>query len=208
MFNSHIKLNKEYPEIFEHKFKRKPKAWTIEMVHDLYLRSLDRHNKRQKLINDVVDKIAKNIQEFKKDKRTIYFIRNGKIYERNLYYHIEYDSWGIGCPDLVKFTNDKTSHSRNEKLEFILSKESQFELGELYESLQGNTKRLHWLIWEVLSGMVEEKLRDVLKGDKSQPISTISISDKKYYVVCGEQTIYNRFYKKFKLSNEVTEIVL
>ena len=33
---------------YEYKFGRKPKQWSIEMVHDLWCRTLDRSNKRRK----------------------------------------------------------------------------------------------------------------------------------------------------------------
>jgi hypothetical protein len=32
---------------FEFKFKRKPKKWTIEQVHELWLRSKERTNKKR-----------------------------------------------------------------------------------------------------------------------------------------------------------------
>ena len=46
-----MRRNKKY---YKWKFNRDPKDWTIEMIHDLYLRALDRHNKRHKLVIDVI----------------------------------------------------------------------------------------------------------------------------------------------------------
>lgn len=192
------------PEIFKIKFGREPKNWTIEMVHDLYLKSLERHNSRQKLVIDCIDRIVSEVQEFEKDKRTIYFNREGKIYYRELSRYSEYDSWGIRPADVLKFQNSKLE-DRNSKIEFLLSNEKAFELGELYESLQGNTKFIHLHVKEILSGCIQEALRKKFKGIEAPNILTVSIGEKSYYVECSDQYRRSRIYKEFKLLNEVTE---
>ncbi len=192
-------------DLFKLKFKREAKVWTIDEVHELYLKSLKRHSVRQKLVVDCVNRIIDEVQEFEKDKRKVYFNREGKIYQRELSKNSEYDSWGIRSADLVNFNSDKTIINRNEKLEFLLSNEKAFELGELYESLQGNTKHYHLRIREILSEMIEDKLRFIFKEKEAPNILTVSIGDKKYYVQCDDQYRYSRVYKKFKLLNEVTE---
>jgi len=192
-------------DLFKLKFKREPKAWTIDEVHELYLKAFERHSNRQKLVIDCVDRIVSEVQEFEKDKRKVYFNREGKIYQRELSKNSEYDSWGIRSADLVKFNTEKTINNRNEKLEFLLSNEKAFELGELYQSLQGNTKHYHLRVREILSEMIESKLRFIYKEKEAPRISTISIGDKKYYVECDDQYRYSRIYKKFKLLNEVVE---
>ena len=192
-------------DLFRMKFKREPKVWTIDKVHELYLKVLNRHLIRQKLVIDCINRVANEVQEFEKDKRKIYFNREGKIYQRELSKNYEYDSWGIRSAEPVKFNTDKTIHNRNEKLEFLLSNEKAFELGELYESLQGNTKHYHLRVKEILSEMIENKLRTIYKDKESPRILTVSIGDKKYYVGCDDQYRYSKIYKKFKLLNEVVE---
>jgi hypothetical protein len=192
-------------DLFKMKFKREPKVWTIESIHELYLKVLERHSVRQKLVIDCVNRIIDEVQEFEKGKRKVYFNRGGKIYQRELSKNSEYDSWGIHSADLVKFNSDKTIHNRNEKLEFLLSNEKAFELGELYESLQGNTKYYHHRVKEILSEMIEDKLRFIYKEKEAPNILTVSIDDKRYYVQCDDQYRYSRIYKKFKLLNEVNE---
>jgi hypothetical protein len=192
-------------DLFKMKFKREPKVWTIDDIHELYLKAFERHSKKQKLVIDCVDRIVSEVQEFEKGKRKIYFTKEGKFYQRELSYHSEYDSWGVGSYDLVKFSSNSTLVDRNEKLEFLLSNEKAFELGELYQSLQGNTKHLHLHVREVLSEMVQEELRLKFKDVESPRIFTISIGDKRYYVECEDQTRYSKIYKKFKLLNEATE---
>lgn len=187
------------------KFKREPKNWTIESVHDLYIKALDRHTVRQNLVISCIDRIVNEVQEFEKDKRKIYFTKEGKIYQRELSRMTEYDSWGIRSADLVKFSTNSKIVDRNEKLEFLLSNEKAFELGELYESLQGNTKFIHFRVKEILSEMVQESLREKFKDIESPNILTVKIGDKKYYVECDDQYRRSRIYKKFKLLNEVTE---
>lgn len=192
-------------DFFKMKFKREPKNWTIESVHDLYIKALDRHTVRQNLVISCIDRIVNEVQEFEKDKRKIYFTKEGKIYQRELSRMTEYDSWGIRSADLVKFSTNSKIVDRNEKLEFLLSNEKAFELGELYESLQGNTKFIHFRVKEILSEMVQESLREKFKDIESPNILTVKIGDKKYYVECDDQYRRSRIYKKFKLLNEVTE---
>jgi hypothetical protein len=208
-YNSYNSLNFQKffgnSEFFKLKFKREPKVWTIEGVHDLYLKALDRHNKRLKLWIDCVNRIVNETHEFEKDKRKIFFTKDGKIYQRVLNKNLEYNSWGVCSPDLVKFSSNSTIVDRNEKLEFLLSNEKAFELGELYESLQGNTRHLHLRVKQVLSEMVQDKLREKFKNTESPNMLTILIGEKRYYVVCDDQYRRSRIYKKFELLNEVTE---
>lgn len=193
------------PDLFKLKFKREPKVWSIDEVHDLYLKALDRHNKRLKLWIDCVDRIVNETNEFDKDKRKIFFTKDGKFYQRELSKNHEYDSWGVHSADLVKFSSTSTLVDRNEKLEFLLSNEKAFELGELYESLQGNTKHLHLRVKHIISEMVQDKLRFKFKNCESPEMLTISIGEKRYYVKCDDQYRRSRIYKKFELLNEVTE---
>lgn len=192
-------------DFFKMKFKREPKVWTIESIHDIYLKVLERHRIRQQLVIDCVDRIVNEVHEFEKDKRKVYFTKDGRFYQRELNKSYDFNSWGICSPDLVKFNSDKTIHNRNEKLEFLLSNEKAFELGELYESLQGNTRHYHLRVKEILSEMIQDKLRKIYKELESPRILTVSIGDRKYYVECEDQYRYSRSYKKFNLLNEVTE---
>lgn len=191
-------------EYFKIKFGREPKNWTIEMIHSLYLRALERHNSRQKLVIDCIDRIVNEVKEFEKDKRTIYFNRGGKVYYRELSRYSQYDSWGIRSADVLKFKNSKLE-DRNSKIEFLLSNEKAFELGELYESLQGNTKFIHLRVREILSECIQDVLRKKFEGIVAPQISTISIGEKSYYVECSDHSRINKIYKEFKLLNEVTE---
>jgi hypothetical protein len=193
------------PDLFKFKFGRQPRVWTIDEVHDLYLKALDRHNKRLKLWIDCVNRIVNETNEFEKNKRKIFFTKGGKFYQRVLSKNHDYNSWGVQSADLVKFSLDKTIHNRNEKLEFLLSNEKAFELGELYESLQGRTKHLHLYVKQILSEMVQDKLRLKFKDCESPRILTVTISDKRYYVECDDQHRRSKIYKKFELLNEVTE---
>jgi hypothetical protein len=201
-----MKLNFRQKELFEWKYKRQAKVWTIEQVHDLYLKSLERHNIRQEKLIVVRDRIVNETPEIEKGRRKVYFTLDNVIRQINFNYYREYDSWGSST-DLVKFSSDKTVINRDEKLEFILSNDKQFELGELYHSMKGQSRCLHLYIWHVLSEMVEEKLRAEFKGKSSPEILTVDIAGYNYYVVCDKQNMYNHFYKKFELKNRETEII-
>jgi hypothetical protein len=199
-----MKLNFRNKELFEWKYKRQPKVWSIDQVHNLYLKTLERHNIRLRRLIDVRDRIINEVEEFERSKRKVYFTEDGVIHQRDFHYWVEYNSWGSST-NIVKFNNDNNVINRNEKLEFLLSNDKQFELGELYEKMRGVTRHLHLYIWGILSEMVEEKLRVEFKGEDSPEILTIDISGHKYYVVCDKQHMYNRFYKKFELKNKEAE---
>jgi hypothetical protein len=201
-----MKLNFKQKELFEWKYKRQTKMWSIEQIHDLYLRALERHSIRQKKLSDVIDRIISETPEFEKCRRKVFFTLDGKVHERDFHYWSQYDSWGSSTK-LVEFRTEKTVDNRNEKLEFILSNDKQFELGELYQSIQGDSKFLHLFIWDILSEMVEDKLRVNFKGKSSPEILTIDISGYNYYVVCDKNHMYDRFYKKFELKNREKETI-
>jgi hypothetical protein len=196
----------ENSSFFKIKFKREPKVWTIGEVHDLYLRTLERHNIRLNKLIEVRDRIVNETPEIEKGKRIVYFTLDDKIYQRDFNYYREYDSWGTSTSS-VKFTSNNIVITRDEKLEFILSNDKQFELGELYQSMKGESKCLHLFIWHILSEMVEEKLRAEFKGKSSPEILTVNISGYKYYVVCDKQHMYDHFYKRFELKNRENESI-
>jgi hypothetical protein len=61
-----------FPEAFEHKFKRKPKEWSLEQLHDLYLRAKVRAEKRASHTQSIMDMIDKEIPKFDR-KSQVYF---------------------------------------------------------------------------------------------------------------------------------------
>ena len=192
-------------ELFKMKFKREPKVRTIEEIHEIYLKTLERNKIKQKTVIDCIDRIVDEVEEFEKDKRKIYFVKDDIIYQIELRKHYEWNSWGIGSPDQVKFNDRLDVKSRDEKLEFLLSNDKAFELGEFYQSLKGNNRYYHQFVCRILSDMIQDKLREIFKDKDSPRIMTISIGDKKYYVECEDQYRYSRSYKKFNLLNEVGE---
>jgi len=120
--------NKSY---FEHKFKRNPKVWTIEEVHDLWKRACARSNSRWKIISDYTKEIVKHIPKNDRGEYVVYFKhdKSPKLMQYKFSYNRDWKSYGVST-DTVSFSN------REEKLEFFTANELAFEMGQKYYELK------------------------------------------------------------------------
>ncbi len=185
---------------FEHNFGRKAKVWTIEMVHDLWLKTKERGDARRKDLTDCIEDIVKSVEPFSKNYRgdneyRVYYNSSGNT----CYYNISKSSLGVGygySRDIVKFG------TRDEKLTFLLANQKTFDLGEKMRRLEKLCTNQHYRVREILNKMIEEKLRKRLKEYDRNDVITIQISDKSYFVKVDNSHFP---YKKFELLNEVTE---
>jgi len=198
-----------YSNSFERKFNRKPKEWTIEQIHALYEKAKERSNKRWKsrseFIKEIVDKIPKN----SKDEHVIYYYHpkdNNNIYYYTFKYNSEYRSHSIG-QGRVEFSKDIVA-GRQEKLDFILSHDESFELGQEYYKLDKMCSYLEYRVMKILWMLIEDKLRVHFKKTDTLPKSVfiIDIGTKKYYVKVDDQ---HRFgYMTFHLGGEYTDEII
>lgn len=139
--------------------------------------------------------------------RVLYKEKEDVVYKRVLSYQDEWYSWGIGSWEKVLFKGS-VSENRNEKLNLLLSCQKNFELGSLYDQLDGDNKYLYRIPWEALCEKVNDKLRKKFKNETAPEYFTITIGEKNYIVHCDEQTRYSKFYKSFSLKNESKHIDL
>lgn len=199
------------PDLFKKKFKRELKVWTIESVHDLYVRALNRHNERHRLLLDCIDRIANQVPSTNKNERVVYYTSKGKIYSRTFFWRIDsgmVPSWSVGSPNQVVNEKAISAKVRDNKLEFILSNEIAFELGEEYQKMRVLTKYVHLFIFAVLEDLVQEKLRSHYEGVVAPNITVIDICGKKYNVYCDDNSRYCLEFKTFKILGEAPEEVI
>ena len=55
------KINYKSPELFKYRFKRSPKFWSIEELHDLYLRTKERAANRSTISRNIVNRIIEEV---------------------------------------------------------------------------------------------------------------------------------------------------
>jgi len=191
-------VNFLFPEVFEYKFKRKPKEWSLEQLHDLYLRSKLRAEKRWNHTLSIMDKIDKEITKFD-NKSQVYFYQttNDTTYLR------QYEFTWKGRYD--KYTsyslNDPKLKTREERIDFALSNTRSFELGqEFYESkrLEDMAWKSMWRVKHILWQVMEKKLRTIHEGVAVKETLLVEISGHKYFI--HVDNCYG--YPEFTLQNE------
>ena len=206
------KINFKFPEVFRFKFNREPRMWSIEQLHDLYLRTKDRSQKRMKISRDIVEKIKSEIIPDSSESGInyksylVYFYQkysNGDTYLRQykLTFHENRDTYSYSI-------NDPKMKTREERIVFILANGRAFELGqEFYEAkrMEDMGWKSMWVVKGVMWGEIENKLRKKYNqnGIYSQGIYApdtlvIQIGDKQYFVHVDN----SRGYSNFVLKNE------
>lgn len=200
-----IKANYRNPEYFKYKYKRDPKMWTIEQLHDIWIRLSERSEKRRQKLLEYQDEIIKQITPNDRGERLIYFEANGRIFKYRFTRSRDVDSYGVS-KDILDFSKDPVQ-ARNEKIEFILNNEKVFEMGEKYRQLEKMLSYIHYNIFGLLWYEVEEFLRKEFKEVKyfKEDFIKISIGNKVYYAQIDPQ---HRFqYKKFHFRGEEMSII-
>ncbi len=196
---------------YKFRFGKNPKDWSIEKLHQLYLDAVSRSNKKRKIVTSILDRIEKELPDadvyLNKKTRVLYKEKESIIYRRVLSYQEQYQCWGVGSWEELKFTGN-TSEIREKKLNLLLSSQNHFELGALYDKYDRDNLCLYRIPWEALCEKVEEKLRKKFKSQVAPEFLTITIGEKNYIVNCDNQHRYNIFYKNFSLKSEVVHVEL
>jgi hypothetical protein len=200
------KINFQEKELFQYRFKRKPKVWSLEEIQELWERSLVRYKERQSMINKVYDKIIDEIPEDKNRRKVIYYTENKKVYKYEFSHIHGYKSWSYSL-DSVQFSKEK-SKSRDEKIEFILSNNRAFELGQEFRDIQKFRPKLQYRVSQIFIREVENKLKEVYKDKYPPDITVVKIGSKKYYFAVDDQHRYDylEFHFKGLVSNKEVEL--
>lgn len=198
------KLNFQQEELFKFRFKREPKKWTIEDVHELWLRTLTRADEVRSVITSIRKKITKEIKPNERGQYIVYCDSGfyGRTEKIEFSWHNDWRSYGISR-DLLEFSKD-IKLARQEKIDFLIQNERAFELGSEYNEACKYQSNINYKVGHILNEMVQDKLRKYFKDIDSNPpkVLTIKIGDYEYYVKSDEQHRYGN-YLVFDLCNKV-----
>lgn len=197
-----MRLNCENPW-FEMKFKRKAKVWTLEMIHELWLKTIERTKIRREQFTSCINEIVNTIEpEVERDEKIyrVYFSKKSQVN----YYQISKSQFTDGYgyrKEILKFAD------RDEKLKFLLSNDKSFELGEKMNNLETLLSYQHSKIKSILSDRLHKYLLNeyVRKGHFAIDLSTIivKIQDKSYFVDAKIINYSKPQYIQFELLHEI-----
>lgn len=211
---SRNRFNWERPDSFERKFKRKPKLRTISEVHDLYIRAMQRSEKKSNETMKCIDEIIREIPTTPasnsryNDLYITYFYVDYVLYQCQMRYEESYGSYGVST-DRVKFDEGSVEDIREKKINFLLNNQKALELGEKYIKTSAANKYLHYTVRHCFENMIithlENKYKDIRTIDMPKAI-TISVGGKRYIFSIDNQSWGT--YKKFLFLGESSEDIV
>lgn len=196
------KVNFLNKELFHLKYKRKAKEWTLDQIHELYLRAKERSEIRQKSLSNYITKIIKEIPEDKSGVRIIYVQEENRLYQYEFSYMNSWNCYGYSW-------NSVKDETLEDKLTFLIKSEKALEMGQKFQELKDMTSTLHHTVLYILEKLINDKLKNRFNKEiiKSDQIFIIKIGNKKYYVQSNDRSTPS--YYDFKIRGEVNdEIVL
>lgn len=187
-------------------YREFPKKRTIEEVHDLWLRSSERSQKQHEYFNNVLNEVISTIDKNSNNEYVVYYINDNIYYNYTISYNNDFKSYQYS-KNRLKFNNNK-SIGRDEKINFLLSNEKAFELGEKLKLADVYKSTKSFLVKHKLLEMIEDKLRHHFKMTDTRPndITVVEISGKKYYLKVDSQFRYT--YLKFSFVEMDAENVI
>jgi hypothetical protein len=197
-----MKINFQMKEIFEYKFGRKPKMWSIEELHSLYLKVQSRHSNRSKHLWDLIREAGETLPG-DKDKSVYFYRPDGKLGKFTLHWRSEYGGWTFSW-DVPKLD------TRDEKLSYWIADEKNFELGQkIFKAHKFASGRLQSIVYTVLVDEINKALNKKFKESKTTPPKsfTIMIGGKEYIIITDDGGHYYS-YNRFSLSSEKKVISL
>jgi hypothetical protein len=193
-------------DMFKYKFGRTPKVWTISQVHDLYIRAVERSERMRKetvaVIYEIVNEIPKS-KLYGKDCHITYFYINKTLYQYEMDYMKQYDSYGTSS-NQVNFREGGLENVRENKLHFLLNNTRAIELGEKYHELSNRCKHYEYRIKSILLEMIQDKLVEHFKTVRFFDIPNVievDIDERKYIFTMDDTS--NGYYRKFNLIGEL-----
>jgi len=185
---------------FEYRFKREPKVWSLEQIHNLYLKAKERSNKRNSDFTKHINKVFEQVEPNRNGSYEVYFNRGEYVYK----YEInkpDYSDWSFST-GRVEFSKDVV-RAREEKIDFILSKELQFELGNEMRRLEKMRSHFHLHVFHILVDSVDDKLCKRYKDVKNYEVPKVlkvNIGGTIYYVALDKDSRNSTYnWKKFEI---------
>jgi hypothetical protein len=198
-----LRLNFKNPDMFEYRFKRKPKMWTLEQLYDLWERTIERAAlraiERNKIVNDIVANIP-TTKRYQEDTHIVFFTPHhgghdgDSLYYYSFSYNKEFECYAHSSEQYIPNKNEL--ELRDEKLYQMLNPLA-FELGQKYYEAKRLDTNLQYRIRHILWDEVEEILREKYKGKRPPEIFTIDLCGHKYFVHTDPQS--RGYWNKFEL---------
>jgi hypothetical protein len=185
---------------FECRFKREPKQWTLDQLYSLYIRAEKRSNERSSNLTKHINKIFEQIEPNKNGFYEVYFNRDGYVFKYEVN-KSDYADWSYST-GRVEFSKDFV-RGREEKIDFVLSKELQFELGNEMRRLEKMRSHFHRHVFSIIEEVVNDKLTKKYKSVKNYDVPKVlkvNIGGTIYYVALDKDSrnsCYN--WKKFEI---------
>lgn len=195
---------------FECKFKRNPRSWSFKELHDLYFRAKERADKRRKEFSEFIDMIINEIEPNEKNEHRVYFHRDGGI--ACMYSIRKDDYFGFSySTNQVNFSKDVVK-GREEKIEFILSKQKQFEFGEELRRLEKMKSSFDRHVFDIIGQALDEKLCERYKKVKNYNVPKVikvKLGDVVYYAALDRDSRNSGYdWKRFEiLGKEQSDII-
>lgn len=159
-------LNMNNPLLFEYRFKRLPRNWSISEVDNLYQKCKEREIiKRESIIKklyEIVEKIPKSGDRSSTGYCGVVYSKHGNKYFRRYIYNNKYDGITYGMSEIIE---DRESE-RNYKIDFIADKIN-FILGQELEYLIRMSSSLSHHVFKHLNEMIYDEIckRERGKGE-------------------------------------------
>jgi hypothetical protein len=200
MYNKNLGVNFLRRWEFECKFNRDPKTWSFKELHDLYLRAKERADRRRKDYSDFIDMIINEVEPNEKNEHRVYFDREGIAYM----YCIRKDEhfgWSYST-NQVTFSKDIVL-GREEKIDFILSNQKQFELGKELRRLEKMKSSFDRHVFGIIEEAMDEELRKRYKEVKNYDVPKVikvNIGGTVYYAALDRDSRSSGYnWKRFEI---------
>jgi hypothetical protein len=194
---------------FECKFDRDPKTWSFKELHDLYLRAKERADRRRKEFSDFIDMIINEVEPNEKGERHVYLERENGTYM----YCIRKDEnfgWSYST-NYVTFSKDVVT-AREEKIDFILTNQRKFELGEKLRKLDKMKSSFDRHVFGIIEEAMDEELRKRYKKVKNHyvpKVIKVNLGGTVYYAALDKDSRNSGYdWKRFEiLGQEQSDII-
>ena len=185
-------------------YQRIIKQRSIKEIYDLYIRAKERSEARLHVIGDIIDEIVEKIPLTgnHSKKHITYFQHDDVFYQYEMSYNKEWESYGTSF-NIVKFEGT-VEEIRKQTIDFIITNDLAFELGEKYRKYEYYNKRLHLRVMHYLDEAIKKDLEVVYKDFRVLDIpDIIPVNVGNTKLIYGKDGVSSRYYKRFNLIGEM-----
>lgn len=168
--------------MFEMRFKRKAKIYTLEETHDLWLRAKERSNKQNKVITDIINRIKTELPTLNNNKYA-FFYENDKLRYYEFSDRYTFPSYSYSCNNYVEPKDKK--EKRKFEIYKLLNPIS-FELGEMFHNALRHRSNKDYIVRHIMVEKIKQKLEE-LKLTYNTNIIKIEISGYHYDILVNRK---------------------